>query len=202
MNSIYIIGAGGHGVVVAEIASTLGYTVEGFVDDDTALFGNSILNWTVLGGRDCIPDGATVALGIGGNSIRANLLKTAESHRWVMPVLIHPSAVISPSASLGDGTVVMAQVAVNARVSIGRGCILNTSCSVDHDCVLGDAVHISPGTRLAGIVSIGDRTMMGIGSCVRQMIKIGSMCTIGAGSVVISDIPDSVTAFGNPARIR
>jgi sugar O-acyltransferase (sialic acid O-acetyltransferase NeuD family) len=202
MYDIYVIGAGGHGVVVSEIASLAGYRVVGFIDDDPSLRGRRILQWEVLGALDAIPDGATVALGIGSNQVRERLLKEAEMHSWKLPVLIHPSAVVSPSANIGDGTVVMALSAVNARTSTGKVCILNTSCSVDHDCVLGTSVHICPGVSLAGGIRIGDRSIIGIGSCVRQLIEVGEDCTIGAGSVVVSDIPQKTTAFGNPARIK
>lgn len=199
---IYIIGGGGHGSVVAEIASALGYDMAGFIDDDPSILGKEVLDWSIIGSRDCIPDGATVALGVGSNSIRMQLLREARLREWSLPVLVHPSAIVSGSAELGAGTVVMPQVVVNARARVGRGCILNTACSVDHDCFLGEAVHICPGARLAGGVSVGDGSMVGIGSCVKQCITIGARCTLGAGSVVVSDIEDDVTAFGNPARRR
>ena len=202
MKELYVLGAGGHGAVVAEIASLLGYEIAGFIDDDPRLAGQTVLNWKVLGGRDKLPRGASVALGIGDNAVRARLLADAESLGCELPVLAHPSAVISPSADLGAGTVVMAQVAVNARTRIGRACILNTSCSVDHDCVIGDAAHIAPGARLAGSVKVGERTLVGIGSCVRPGIAVGADCLIGAGSVVVKDVPARAKASGNPARIR
>ena len=202
MKDIYIIGAGGHGSVVAESAVLLGYTIAGFIDDNPERAGQEVLDWTVLGGCDLIPDGANVALGIGMNAVRARLMKLAEEHSWELPVIAHPSAVISASAVLGAGTVVMAQVAINARANIGRGCILNTGCSVDHDCVLGDFAHIAPGTRLAGTVSIGGGTLIGIGSSVRPNITIGSGSIIGAGSVVVKNIPDDVVVSGNPGIVR
>ncbi len=202
LKGIYIYGAGGHGSVVAEIAEALGYDILGFVDDNPGLSGTELLRWKVLGASDLIPEGATVALGIGDNAVRAGLLQRARERGWSLPVLVHPSAVISPSAVLGEGTVVMAQVAVNALARIGEACILNTSCSVDHHCSIGTAVHIAPGVHLAGSVSVGDRTLVGIGSCARPGVRIGCDCVVGAGSVVISDIPDSCVAYGNPARLR
>ena len=202
MSAVYIYGAGGHGAVVAEIADLLGRCVAGFVDDDSNLAGRRVLHWQVLGGRERIPDGGLVALGIGGNAARAELLSEAARANWLLATLVHPTAAVSRAAILGDGTVVMAQAAVNPRARIGRGCILNTGCSVDHDCRVADSVHIAPGVRIAGGVQVGEGTLVGIGSCVLPGVRIGSRCTVGAGSVVVRDVPDGHTVVGNPARVR
>ncbi|MDO8587047.1 MAG: acetyltransferase [Armatimonadota bacterium] len=202
MNELYIFGAGGHGSVVAEIADLLGYTIAGFIDDDPSRAGAAVLKWKVIGGRAAVPDGAMVALGIGSNTPRAELMTYGEARGWQFPALVHPSAVVSSSAVLGAGAVIMAQVAVNARARIGRGCVLNTSSSVDHDCVVYDFAHIAPGVRLAGSVTVGERTLIGIGSCARPWTSIGPDCVIGAGSAIVSDIPAGATAFGNPARVQ
>ncbi len=199
---LYVIGAGGHGAVVAEIAEVLGYRLAGFVDDNPALWGMPMLSSRVLGGIDMIPHGAVVALGIGHNAARLALWARGVQREWVMPTLAHPSAVVSSSAMLGTGTVVMAQAVVNARATIGSAVILNTACSVDHDCHLADGAHICPGVRLAGTVTVGARTMVGIGSCVRQGITIGSDSVVGAGAVVVAHLPDGCMAYGNPATIR
>lgn len=202
MRELYIIGAGGHGAVVAELAAALEYRIGGFIDADPRLKDSTVLNWRVLGGLGRIPKRSMVAFGIGDNQARSALLREAVAQYWHLPVLIHPSAVVSPSAELGAGTVVMPQAVVNARSRTGLACILNTACSVDHDCILGNAVHIGPGAHLAGGVTVGDETLIGIGSEVRQGISIGSECILGAGSVVVSDFPDHVTAYGNPAHLR
>jgi len=202
MNKLYIMGSGGHGAVVAEIAQALGYEVAGFIDDNPARTGAVVLSWKVIGTRNEVPAGASLALGIGDNSARLKMLDYAESSGYDLPVLVHPSAVVSPSARLGAGTVVMAQAVVTARTETGRACILNTACSVDHDCVVGECVHIAPGVRLCGGVTVGDGTLIGVGSAVIPSINIGAGCTVGGGSVVVDDIPDRVRTYGNPARIR
>ena len=115
---------------------------------------------------------------------------------------IHPSAIISPSAKIGEGTVVMAGAVINADTVIGKHCIVNTGATVDHDCVIGDYCHIAPGANVSGGTHIGEGTWIGVGACVIQCLNIGKDCMIGAGSVVVKDIPDSVTAYGNPCRVK
>ncbi|MHB0999193.1 MAG: acetyltransferase [Armatimonadota bacterium] len=202
MRELYIIGAGGHGAVISEIAQLSGYKIAAFIDDNPSKWGTRVLDHNVIGGIESIPDNALVTIGIGDNKIRDKILDKAVQKGWSLPVLTHPGAIISPSAVIAPGTVVMAQAVVNARSSIGKACILNTSCSVDHDCIIEDTVHIAPGTHLSGGIKIGKGTLLGVGSCVKPEIEIGRWCIIGAGSVVVSNIPGGMTVFGNPAHIN
>lgn len=197
-----IYGSGGHGAVVAEVAEAAGYHVLGFVDDNIRLTGSKVLDWHILGGPDKVDDGANVALAIGDNSTRARLLALARKRLWHLPAIIHPSAAVSRSAVIDEAVVIMANAVVNARARIGPACILNTACSVDHDCDIGGLVHMAPGSRLGGEVGVGTGSLIGIGSCVRPSVRIGDLCVIGAGSTVVSDIPNEVTAYGNPAKVR
>jgi acetyltransferase EpsM len=114
---------------------------------------------------------------------------------------IHATARLSKRATIGEGTVVMGGVTINADTQVGKHCIINTSASIDHDCVIGDYAHVSPNATLSGDVHIGEGTYFGAGASAIQGIRIGKWCTIGAGTVVIRDIPDYATAVGNPARI-
>ena len=202
MSQIFVYGGGGHGIVVAEIAVALDYEIAGFIDDAPDKWGMTVGDWPIVGGLDKIPGGAFVALGIGNNYVREQLISKAAENCWKLPVLVHPSAVISPTARLGDGTTVMAQAAVSARARTGLGCVLNTGCSVDHDCVLGDCVHVCPGARLAGTVRVGSRSLVGTGSCIVPDVTIGAGVVIGAGAAVVRDMPNEVTAVGVPAKPR
>ena len=143
---------------------------------------------------------AGVVIAIGNNKIRAEKLSWLAEHSAPIVSLIHPSAVISRYASLGKGCVVMAGVIVNADTNIADGVILNTGSSVDHDCKIDACAHISPGARLAGGVQVGAQSWIGIGACVKQLISIGRQTVVGAGAVVVTDLPDGVTAVGVPAK--
>ncbi len=192
MKSIYIYGASGHGLVVAEIAAACGYSDIVFIDDGE----NPYLCFEEIKKNRDIP----IALGVGVNSVRAKLFDKVKESGFQIATLIHPSAVISPSAAIGEGTVVMPNVTVNAKAVIGDGVILNTGCIIEHECVIGEFAHISPNAALAGAVKIGKRTHIGIGSSIIQGIIIGENSIIGAGSTIVRDIGSCKKAYGNPCR--
>lgn len=198
-----ILGASGHGKVVADTAECCGWQAIEFFDDAwPARQENGV--WPVVGdsaalmGRLADFDGVVVA--IGNNSIRYAKLLELRVAGACLVTLIHPAATVSRYTAIGQGAVVFAGVVVNAEACIGQGAILNTGCSIDHDCVLGDAVHISPGARLAGGVRVGNLSWIGIGASVRQLVCIGEHVMVGAGSAVVSDIPNDVTVAGVPAK--
>lgn len=203
MKSLAILGASGHGKVVAEAALASGWSEVSFYDDawpERCRLGK----WPVLGDTAALLssrdhyDGVIVA--IGGNAVRMEKIGFVQEAGGRIVTLVHPSAVISATAHMGEGTVAMAGVVVNADAVIGRGSILNTSCSVDHDCVLGEGVHISPGARLAGDVRVNDLSWVGIGASVRQGVTIGRAVQVGAGAAVVNDIADNLTVVGVPAK--
>ena len=193
-----IIGASGHGKVVAEIAALCGYDAIEFLDDDELL--NRCGSWPVVGKTDrAIEIDSDIFVAIGNGTIRKRMMEKFRNKR--IPVLIHPSAIVSSDVKLGDGTVVMAGVVINPSVSIGKGCIINTCSSVDHDCVIGDYVHISVGAHLCGTISVGDMTWIGAGATVSNNLSICGSCMIGAGTVVVKNINELGTYVGVPAHL-
>ena len=191
--SIYIYGASGHGLVVADVAKSCGYEDIVFLDDDKS---KGFLAFDdIKENRDY-----HIAFGIGNNQIREKLYKKVKENGFFTPTLIHPSSIISSSARIEEGTVVMPNVVVNAKAYIGKCVILNSSCVVEHESIIGDFVHISPKVSIAGDVRIGDFTHIGIGSSVIQCLEIGKNSIIGAGSVVVKNIPDFKKAYGNPCK--
>ena len=191
--SIYIYGASGHGLVVADIALACGYEEIIFIDDGE----NEFLTFDDIKENISIP----IALGIGNNSIRAKLFDKVTSFGFTMVTLIHPSSIISPSASIAKGAVIMPNSVVNAEAKIGKGVIINTGAIVEHECWIDDFVHISPNVAIAGNVKVGKFTHIGIGSKIIQGLDIGADCIVGAGSVIVNNIGNHKLCFGNPCKI-
>ena len=204
MSSLLIVGAGGHGKVVAETAELLGRWGSVVFADDKFPQLTSIGKWPVVSNTNLLDldkKGFTdFVVAIGNNRTRLQIQRGFLNSALAPVSITHPSAIISPTVKLGVGTVIFANAVVNADAVVGEACIINTVASVDHDCVLGDGVHISPGARLAGEVSVGTGSWLGIGTSVIQCINIGENVVVGAGAAVVSDIPDGVTAKGVPAR--
>ena len=192
-----IIGASGHGKVVADIAVQNGYDEIEFYDDNAAL--SFCGKWPVVGAiDDALTQDNDVFVAIGNAAVRERLIERFnKSH---IPTLVHPSAVIADDVVIGIGSVVMAGVVINPGTAIGKGVIVNTCSSIDHDCVIGDYVHISVGAHLSGTVKVGKGTWISAGVTVANNIDVCRGCTIGAGTVVIRDIDESGTYVGIPAR--
>ena len=205
MKNLLIIGAGGHGIVLAETARETGIWEKiAFVDDKYPLISSISGGWTVLGKVDMaihlVNHYCDVAVGIGDNVMRHCLLLKMKEAGFGLPVIVHPFAYISKSVTIEEGTVVFAQAAINARTQIGFGSIINTGATIDHDCQVEQGVHISPGAHIAGEVMIGEFSWVGLGASVINKITIGSNFLIGAGSVIIRNISAGAVIAGNPGR--
>lgn len=209
---LLIWGGGGHGKVVADLARSLHWEVVGFVDANESMVGE-----VVEPGGACvlyaqgdflerISKGSitehvdAVVVAIGDGATRDRCLRQLPKD-IIAPALVHPSACVSPSASLGCGVVVFAHAVVNAASSVADGVILNTGSVVEHDCRLGPCAHLSPRATLCGSVVVGARSWVGAGSVVIQALRVGADVMVGAGAVVIRDVEDGMTVVGNPARL-
>ncbi len=204
---VLIVGAGGHGQVVADILLRMGESrgdVEpvGFLDDDPKLAGRSILGLPVLGTTYDIGEveHEAVIIAIGDNETRRCLFDILRSGGERLFTARHPNTVIAPDVKLGPGSVVCAGAVVSTGSVIGANVILNTSCSVSHHSHVGDHVHVAPGARLGGEVTLGEGVLVGISATVLPRKHVGNWNTVGAGAVVCDDVPGGVTVAGVPAR--
>ncbi len=208
---IVIVGAGGHGNVLAEIISLSGkYEFAGFTDiDGQENMGRKNGFQHILGTDDILPgllskgiEFAAIGVGsVGYNGNRKKIFGKILHIGFRLPVLIHPGAVVSGSARLGRATAVMANATVNTNAEIGENVIVNSGAIVEHDCRVEDHVHVASGACLASGVRVGRESHIGAGSAVIQGVSIGRNSLIGAGASVVSDIPDNTVALGVPARV-
>ncbi len=187
---VIIIGYGGHGRVVADIVAACGDLLVGFLDDDiTKKVLGTVAEFDKFSDVEFI-------IGIGNAEVREKL--SAFPVRWYTAV--HPSAVISPSVEIGEGTVVMPNVVINSGAVIGKHCIINSSSNVEHNCSIADYSHISVGAKIGGAVSVGKSTWVGIGAVISNNLSVCDNCLLGAGTVVVKNITQSGTYVGVPAR--
>ena len=205
MSSLLIMGAGGHGKVVAETAeATGGWDRIAFLDENFTRL-NGKLRWPVIGSQKdaaCMcGEYSAAVVAIGHIETRLRLLDELATVGFALPNLIHPAAWVSPSAVVGEGSVVLAGAIIQAAAQLGRGVIVNTSASVDHDCKLGDGVHVCPGSHLGGNVKAGGGSWLGIGCTVKHGVCIGNRVMVGAGAVVLDDVADELIVAGCPARV-
>ena len=199
---LLVIGASGHGRVCADIALKMNkWKTIAFLDDDESI--KSSMGIEVIGSTDNVfsyIDGYEVFVGIGSNTTRRSIQERLEAAGASIPVLIHPTATIGEYVEIGIGTAIMAGTVINCCTSIGKGCIVNTSSSIDHDNIIEDFVHISPGVHLAGTVKVGKGSWLGIGSVISNNVNIINGCKVGAGAVVVKDINEIGTYTGVPAK--
>lgn len=199
---IVVLGTGGHARSCLDVLSTTGVHVEGCVGDPP----QGRLDAPYLGGDERLPslrsDGVdTLFVAVGDNRTRARLSADARRLRFELVAVVSSSAVVSPSALIGAGAIVMHQAVVGPYSTVGEGAIVNTSASVDHDCGVGDFAHLAPGCHLAGDVRVGTGAFLGVGCSAIPGISVGAWATAGAGSTLVKDVEPDVTVVGTPARL-
>lgn len=198
-NAIIVYGGGGHGKAVIELIRAMGgFNPIGIIDDGRQP-GDWVLDIPVLGGEDLLSllkaAGCRLAVnavgGIGAMSSRIKVFEKISQAGFDSPNLVHPSAVIEPSARPNTAAQIFPHAYVGSSVTLGRGCIINTGAIVSHDCVLADYVNLAPGSILAGAVQVGEGTLIGMGVTVNLNVRIGAGARIGNGATVKGDVPDS-----------
>ena len=197
---LILIGASGHGKVIADIAKKNGYSSIVFLDDNDDI--KKCAEYDVVGKSECAtnyPD-CDFVVSIGNAVVRQKIQERLINAGLSVVSLIHPNAVVAQNVEIGKGTVIMAGAVINPCTKIGDGCIINTCSSVDHDCDIGDYVHVSVGAHVAGTVKIGCRTWIGAGATVINNVEITGDCMIGAGAVVVKNALVSGVYKGVPAR--
>lgn len=192
---LYLYGASGYAKVIIDIVKSNNIHLEGLYDDN--ILNKELLGYPILSSQD-ISSSVDLFISIGDNKSRKEIAKKVKAHYIT---LVHPSAILSPTIKLGNGTAIMQGAVVQAGSKIGNHVILNTSVSIDHENIISDYVHISPHSTLCGNVHIGEGTWIGAGSVILPGIKIGKWSVIGAGSVVDIDIPDYCLAIGNRCKV-
>mgnify|MGYP003385255885 CR=1 FL=1 len=205
MNRLVIIGAGGHGRVVADCAQTIGEYDEIIFLDDCFVERKKYACWKIIGCVNMWPEltNSDFIVAFGNNKLRQVVLNELRQANANLVSIIHPSAVISQYANIEVGTVVLANAVVNVNSNIGRGCIINTAATIDHDSQIGECVHISPGANIAGGVVVGALSWLGIGSTVIEHLTLAENTQIGAGAVVTQSTQKNSLYLGVPAkRIR
>jgi UDP-perosamine 4-acetyltransferase len=205
MTKLLLVGGGGHAKVVIDVARACGFEVAGFLDPDPD--APPIGEARRLGGDEAAP--ALLAQGLshafvalGDNRLRRKIGERLKAQGFTLATLVHPSAIVSPSAEIGAGVVVMPQAVVNAAARIGDHVIVNTGAVVEHDCVLGAGAHVAPRSAMGGCCAIGEEAFFGLGASARPQSRVGARATVGVGAVVIGEVAEDAVVVGAPARPR
>lgn len=204
MKTLAIIGASGHGKVVADVARSCGSWQNIVFYDDAWPAKTRSGSSDIVGNTQSflnVDDKPDFIVAIGKNNVRLAKQQQLITAGFTAATIIHPRAMVSATAMIGVGTVVMAGAVINADAVVGAASIVNSNAVVEHDCVLADAVHLSPGACLAGGVLVGECSWIGIGASVIQLKVVGRNVMVGAGAAVVTDVPDGATTVGIPARI-
>jgi len=206
---LVVLGAGGHAAVVAESAERAGFVVVGVAAQEAPAPEAPFAGVPWLGDPDgagapliesLLAEGARLHAAAGDAAVRARWTGRHGAERFA--TVVDPSAIVSPSASIGAGAFIGPLAAVNARARVGAGAIVNTGAVVEHDCDVCAFAHVSPGAVLCGSVTVGEGAQVGAGAVVLPGRSIGAHSVLGAGAVLVDSIGASVVAVGVPARVR
>lgn len=206
---IVLVGGGGHTrVIIDAIKKSKGFSIYGAIDPGLVK-DSIILGVRVIGSDEVLPDifkrginYAFISVGsIGNCDTRKRIYQNLKRIGFQLPVIKHPKTIIARDVELEEGAFVAGGVVINTGVKIGKNAIINTSASIDHDCIIGDFVHVAPGVTLSGGVKIGDETHLGTGANIIQHLNIGKRCIIGAGTTVRHDMVDNEKKFGKYAAV-
>jgi len=200
--SLLIIGAGGHAVSIANVATAADFKITAFVDDNKA--GSDLIGIPIIKQEECeskFADGNYV-IAIGDNAVRERVYKELSKRlpKVKFPSMVHPSAVVSFKTTISEGTVVMPNVTVGPNSNVGMFCILNTNSSIDHDCSMADFSSIAPGVTIGGKVEIGMSSAISIGATIKQGVTIAEDVVVGASSYVNKNMPSQVVCYGIPCK--
>jgi sugar O-acyltransferase (sialic acid O-acetyltransferase NeuD family) len=202
---LLILGAGGHGRAVADLAHACGFTVAGFTDRSASPGGSG---GPVLGTDAELAalirlqriDGAVVGVGNTALARRAQLYDVLVAASVPRPALLHPRSIASPSAEVGPGSVVFAGSVLGSAVRVGANVVFYSGVVVEHECAIGDHAYLSPGVILSGQVTVETGAFLGAGAVVLPGLRIGAGAVVAAGAVVIADVAAGQTVMGVPAR--
>lgn len=205
---IIILGAGGHAKVLIDTLQRQSANILGVTDPDPELHGKDVMGIPIIGNDNSIlqygVNDIVLVNGLGKvnrSNKRIQIYDTFKKRGYIFTRVIHRSAVISPGAYLAEGVHIMAGAIIQTLATIGVNTIINTRASVDHECIIGDHVHIAPGATISGGVEIGDSVLVGAGATIIQGIHVGASSIVGAGAVVTEDVREGVTVMGIPARV-
>lgn len=208
MRPLVLIGAGGHGRVLAALLCAAGRSVLGVCDPQ--LVANAVSRWEnldVLGDDSALnllpPDRVALVLGVGQmatGTFRQQLYASLGAQGYAFPALVHPSAWVAPGVLLGEGVQVMAGAVIQPGCEIGENTIVNTRASVDHDCRIGRDAHVAPGATLCGSVTVEDGAFIGAGATVIQGLNVGACAVVGAGVTLVRSLPPAKTILGAANR--
>jgi UDP-perosamine 4-acetyltransferase len=205
---IVVLGGGGHARVVIDSLLACGATIEGLVDPALVAGTDGVLGVRVLGGDEALGgrDPASVLLANGIGSVQSTERRRARFEHFralgfQFAHVIHPAATLARDVERAEGVQVMAGAVVQSGASLGRNTLVNTRASLDHECRIGDHVHVAPGATLSGGVAVGEGSHVGTGAVVIQGVRIGRHCVIGAGAVVLKDVPDGATLVTPQSRV-